>query len=408
MTQRHTSRFALLLWLAVGLWTCGNGPTPSAQAQATPLTFEVTVPPETPADAEVWLSGNHTALGQWNGAGVKLNRTPEGRYTASVSLPAGTALEYKVTRGAWASVEKDAQGQERPNRTLRVGSSPERVSLTVARWADLGEPPPPAPSTVTGDVRYLRGVGSRHLPRKRDIIVWLPPGYDANPKRRYPVLYMHDGQNLMDAATSFSGEWHVDETALQLVRSGEVEPLLIVGVYNTEDRFAEYTQVRDTGEYAHLGGGSADAYGRFLVEELKPLIDKKFRTRTDAASTGLAGSSLGGLVTMHLGLTYSNTFRRLGVMSPSVFWANRDILTRVKSLKKRPASRIWVDIGTEESKGSQETVEDARQLRDALAAKGWVSGKDLKYVEEPGAFHTESAWAERFDDLLRYLYPAAK
>ncbi|HZH16921.1 MAG TPA: alpha/beta hydrolase-fold protein [Archangium sp.] len=247
---------------------------------------------------------------------------------------------------------------------------------------------------------------SRHLPRTRDVIVWLPPGYDANPKRRYPVLYMHDGQNLMDTSTSFSGEWHVDETASRLVASGEVEPLIIVGVYNTEDRFAEYTQVRDTGEYAHLGGGNADAYGRFLVEELKPVIDKTFRTQTDAKNTGLVGSSLGGLVTMHLGLTHSNTFRRLGVMSPSVFWANRDILTRVKGVRRKPASRIWVDIGTEESKGSQETVEDTRLLRDALVARGWKPGKDLQYVEVPGAAHTESAWAERFDDLLRYLYPA--
>jgi len=409
MTQRHTSRLALLVWLTVGLWVCGNGPTPSAQAQAPQLTFEVTVPSETPANAEVWLSGNHAALGQWNGAGVKLTRTPEGRFTTTtLSLPAGTALEYKVTRGAWASVEKDASGQELPNRTLRVGTTSERVSLTVARWADLGGAPPPAPSSVSGDVRYLRGVASRHLPRKRDVIVWLPPGYDANPQRRYPVLYMHDGQNLMDSATSFSGEWRVDETAGQLVRSGEVEPLLIVGVYNTEDRIAEYTPVRDMGEYAQLGGGRADAYGRFLVEELKPLIDKTFRTRTDAASTGLAGSSLGGLVTMHLGLSYSNTFRRLGVMSPSVFWANRDIVTRVKAVKKKPASRIWVDIGTEESRGSQETVEDTQLLRDALVTRGWVLGRDLQYVEIPGAHHTESAWAERFDDLLRYLYPASR
>jgi predicted alpha/beta superfamily hydrolase len=406
MMPRHTSRLFLLLWLTVGLGALGQAPTPTAQAQAAPqVTFEVTVPAETPANAEVWLSGNHAALGQWNGAGVKLTRTPEGRYTTRVPLPAGTALEYKVTRGSWATVEKDASGQELPNRALRVGSRSERVSLTVARWADQGGAPPAA-STVTGTVRYLRDVTSRHLPRKRDIIVWLPPDYDANPKRRYPVLYMHDGQNLMDAATSFSGEWRVDETAQQLVRAGEVEPLIIVGVYNTEDRFFEYTQVKDTGEYAHLGGGNADAYGRFLVEELKPLIDKTFRTRPGPTDTGLVGSSLGGLVTMYLGLNYPGTFRRLGVVSPSVFWANRDILNRVKGLRRKPASRIWVDIGTEESKGSQETVEDTRLLRDALVGRGWVLGKDLQYVEVPGAFHTESAWAERFDDILRYLYRA--
>jgi predicted alpha/beta superfamily hydrolase len=407
MTQRHDARFALLLWLTVGLWVCGNTPAEPTLAPQTPrVTFEVTVPPATPADAEVWISGDHAALGQWNGAGLKLTRTPEGRYTASLPLPAGTALQYKVTRGSWATVEKDAAGQELPNRTLRLGSKSERVSLSVVRWADQPGAPP-ASSSLTGNVRYLRGITSRHLPRTRDIIVWLPPDYDANPRRRYPVLYMHDGQNLMDASTSFSGEWHVDETAQRLVSAREVEPLLIVGVYNTEDRFAEYTQVRDTGEYAHLGGGNADAYGRFLVEELKPLIDKTFRTRTDAKSTGLAGSSLGGLVTMHLGLTRPDTFQRLGVMSPSVFWANRDIVTRVKGVRRKPSSRIWVDIGTEESKGSQETVEDTRLLRDALVARGWKPGKDLQYLEVPGAFHTESAWAERFDDLLRYLYPAA-
>lgn len=417
MNQRYDSRLALLLGLSLSLWLCGNAqaqapqPAPSAQAkaQAIPVTFEVTVPPGTPADAELWLSGNHAALGNWNGAGVKLTRSSEGRYTASVPLPAGTSLEYKVTRGSWATVEKDAEGRELPNRTWRVGSTPEQVSVTVARWADSpGAPPPPAPSTVTGNIRYLRGVASRVLPRKRDIIVWLPPDYDANPKRRYPVLYMHDGQNLMDAATSFSGEWHVDETASRLVRSGEVEPLIIVGVYNTEDRFAEYTPVRDDGEYAQLGGGSAEAYGRFLVQELKPLVDKTFRTRTDAPSTGLVGSSLGGLVSMYLGLTHPEAFRRLGVMSPSVFWAHRDIVTRVKALKKKPASRIWVDIGTDESHGSQETVEDAALLRDALVARGWVLGKDLHYLEVPGAVHNEAAWADRFDDVLRFLYPATR
>jgi predicted alpha/beta superfamily hydrolase len=183
-----------------------------------------------------------------------------------------------------------------------------------------------------------------------------------------------------------------------------VEPLIIVGVYNT-DRFDEYTQARDTGEFADLGGGNAEAYGRFLVEELKPLMDRTFRTRPDARATGLVGSSLGGLVTMYLGLTHADTFGLLGVLSPSVFWANKDIVARVRGLEKKLPLRIWLDIGTEEWRGSQETVEDARMLRDALVARGWVPGKDLRYVEVPGAFHTESAWAERFDDLLMYLYP---
>jgi predicted alpha/beta superfamily hydrolase len=395
--RKLASRSSRTVRLSVARWG------PEAGQPVPQVTFLVQVPASTPAEATLWLAGNHAELGQWKGQGLKLTRALEGRHAASLTLPAGTALEYKVTRGSWESVEKGTSGEELPNRTFRMGSRSERVSLTVSRWADTSPVPPPS-ATLTGNVRHLRNVASRHLPRARDIIVWLPPDYDANPTRRYPVLYMHDGQNLMDASTSFSGEWHVDETAQRLVRAGQVEPLIIVGVYNTEDRFSEYTQVVDP-EYPQYGGGKADAYGRFLVEELKPLIDKTFRTRTKPQDTGLAGSSLGGLVTMHLGIAHSNVFRRLGVISPSVFWGGKDIVSRVKGLRRKQPLRIWVDIGTEEWRGSQETVEDARLLRDALRAKGWVPGKDLRYVEVPGAVHTESAWAERFGDTLKYLYP---
>jgi len=404
MTQRHAARVTFLLWLAVGLGVCGSGPAPAAKGLNTAITFDVAVPLETAANSEVWISGNDEALGKWNGTGLKLSRTPDGRYTGTVSLPADTQAEYKVTRGTWETVEKDREGKEIPNRSLKVGTKKQRVSLTVLRWADQSAPP--SMRTLVGNIRYLRAVGSRFLPRKRDVIVWLPPDYEENPKKRYPVLYMHDGQNLMDKATAYSGEeWRVDEAAQQLIQAGDVEPLIIVGIYNTEDRFAEYTQVKDTGEFAKHGGGNADAYGRFIVEELKPVIDRTFRTRPDPETTGLAGSSLGGLVTMHLGLKYPNVFRRLAVVSPSVFWANKDIVSRVKALKKKQPLKIWVDIGTEESKGSQETVDDARQLRDALVAEGWVLGKDLKYLEVAGAIHTETAWADRIDDVLKYLYP---
>jgi predicted alpha/beta superfamily hydrolase len=407
MTQRHASRVAFLLWLAVGLGVCGSGPASSAKNQSTTVIFDVAVPLETPADAEVWISGSEDALGKWNGAGVKLLRSPDGRYHGTVTLPAGAAVEYKVTRGSWETVEKDADNQEIRNRTFKVGKGKQHVTPTVARWADQNRVP--VQHTLVGDIRYLRAVSSKFLPRKRDVIVWLPPGYDENPKRRYPVFYMHDGQNLMDVATAFSGaEWRVDEAASQLVQAGEVEPLIIVGVYNTEDRFDEYTQVKDTGEFSEFGGGNADAYGRFLVEELKPMIDRTFRTKPEPESTGLGGSSLGGLVTMHLGIKYPQVFRRLAVVSPSVFWAKKDIVARVKALKKKQPSKIWVDIGTEESKGSQETVEDARLLRDTLVAEGWKLDKDLKYLEVVGAVHAEAAWAERIDDILKYLYPAKR
>jgi predicted alpha/beta superfamily hydrolase len=213
----------------------------------------------------------------------------------------------------------------------------------------------------------------------------------------------------MDSATSYTGaEWRVDEVAQQLIEARQVEPIIIVGVYNTEDRFAEYTQVKDTGEFAEANAGNADAYGRFLVEELKPIIDRTFRTKPAPQETGLAGSSLGGLVTMYLGIKYPNTFRRLGVVSPSVFWGDKDIVNRVKALKRKQPLKIWVDIGTDEYPGSQETVADTRLLRDALVAEGWKEGEDLQYVEVPGAVHTETAWAARIDQILKYLYPGPR
>ncbi|KFE72130.1 putative alpha-dextrin endo-1, 6-alpha-glucosidase [Hyalangium minutum] len=388
----------------MGFGASASGPAALAKGLNTAVTFDVAVPLETASNAEVWVSGNDEALGKWNGAGVKLSRGPDGRYTGSVSLPVDTSVEFKVTRGSWETVEKARDGKEIPNRTFKVGTKKQTVAITVFRWADQSAPP--TMRTLVGNIRYLRQVPSRFLPKKRDVIVWLPPDYEDSPRKRYPVLYMHDGQNLMDKATAYSGEeWRVDEAAQQAIQAGDVEPLIIVGIYNTEDRFAEYTPVKDPGEFSKYGGGNADAYGRFIVEELKPAIDRTFRTKQDPESTGLGGSSLGGLVTMYLGVKYPHVFRRLAVVSPSVFWANKDIVTRVKALKKKQPLKIWMDIGTDESKGSQETVEDTRQLRDALVEEGWVLGKDLKYVEVAGAVHSEAAWSERIDEVLRYLYP---
>src|SRR6266699_1445032 len=179
------------------------------------------------------------------------------------------------------------------------------------------------PHTLTGDIRVHKNFHSTILNNDRDVIVYLPPGYQAGLKRRYAVLYLHDGQNLFDGATSFipGQEWRVDETAQRLIAAGKIEPLIIVGVYNTgKDRINEYTPAEDP---KYKLGGKADLYGRMLVEELKPFIDSHYRTKRDAKSTGLGGSSLGGLVSLYLSLKYSNVFGRAAVVSPSVWFANK-------------------------------------------------------------------------------------
>ncbi|WNG22612.1 carbohydrate esterase [Cystobacter fuscus] len=368
--------------------------------------FLVSVPATTPPDDVLWLSGNQPELGNWNPAGVKLHKAMDNMYATSLSFQPGTSLEFKATRGSWATVEKDMLGQEIDNHVFKTGEDYEHVPFTVEWWADFGSVPPP--QVRTGNIEYLHEVQPKdETLRARDVIVWLPPGYEEpeNASRRYPVLYMHDGQNLMDATTAaYSREWNVDETAQRLVEAGEVEPLIIVGIYNAEEeRIAEYTPVPFPPNYPNAG--RADAYGRFLVEELKPLIDNTYRTRRDAASTGLAGSSLGGLVSLYLGLEYPNTFTRLGVISPSVWWADRDILQRVEQLGGPLPLRIWEDIGTDEGDGPEaETVTDAEDLYNALKAKGW-SDANLKYTVVRGGRHNEKAWSERFGDILRFLFP---
>lgn len=236
---------------------------------------------------------------------------------------------------------------------------------------------------------------------KHDLLVYVPPEYQDQGERRFPVLYMQDGQNLFDPETSFikGNYWRMGETADALIEAGVIEPLIIAGIYNAgERRIDEYTPVDDN----RLGGGHADAYGRMLVTELKPFIDTHYRTLPGKEHCGLGGSSLGALVTLYLGLQYPAVFSRLAVISPSVWWRKRAILKTVAALAERPALRIWLDMGTKES---MRGVPDARLLRDALLKKGWRLGEDLAYTEVEGGEHTESAWAQRVNPMLNFLYP---
>ncbi|PYS85603.1 MAG: esterase [Acidobacteria bacterium] len=256
--------------------------------------------------------------------------------------------------------------------------------------------------TLTGDFRAHMQFHSKFLPTKRDVLIYLPPGYEADRRRRYPVLYLHDGQNLFDGATSFipGQEWRVDETAQALILSHAIEPVIIVGIYNTgKERVEEYTPSADP---KFKVGGKADLYGRLIVEELKPFVDSHYRTKRDAADTGLGGSSLGGLVTMYLGLRYPKVFGKLAVVSPSVWWDDYRIVRDVQALRAKPHTRIWLDMGTDEGANA---TDGARLLRDALVGKGWQLDRDLKYFEAVGAKHSEAAWAERVKPFLRFLFP---
>jgi predicted alpha/beta superfamily hydrolase len=287
-----------------------------------------------------------------------------------------------------------------------IGHSAINFLVTVA-FLFVGTAVAQQPHTLTGDIRFHKAFHSNILRNNRDVIVYLPPVYEAHKEKRYSVLYLHDGQNLFDGATSFipGQEWRVDETAQSLIAAGKVEPLIIVGIYNTgKDRVDEYTPAPDA---KYKIGGKADLYGRMLVEELKPFIDANYRTLSDARHTGLGGSSLGGLVSLYLGLKYPDVFGLLAVVSPSVWWANNYIVKYVEAERKRSPVRIWLDIGTREGSNAEEaqkTVANARLLKEALIRKGWKPEKDLSYFEADGAEHNERAWAARVESILEFLF----
>jgi enterochelin esterase-like enzyme len=243
---------------------------------------------------------------------------------------------------------------------------------------------------------------SRYLRNKRDLIVYLPPGYDEQQHHCYPVLYLHDGQNLFDGSTAFipGMDWHVGQTADQLIFQGRVEPLIIVGIYNAgKQRLGEYTPTRAP----RLGGGRANRYARFLLDEVRPFVQKQYLVASGVDRTGIGGSSLGGLVSLYLGLKMPGVFGKIAALSPSVWWNERIILRFAAAAPVQPHPRIWLDAGTREG---GRTVEDVERFRDILLGKGWQPERDLHYERVEGAEHNEAAWAQRVGPFLQFLFPA--
>jgi predicted alpha/beta superfamily hydrolase len=263
-----------------------------------------------------------------------------------------------------------------------------------------------AKHTLTGNIKRHRAFPSKILGNRRDVLVYLPPGYRRFSRKGYPVFYLHDGQNVFDAATAFAGvEWGVDETAERLIRKKLIEPLIIVAIANMgEDRIHEYAPTRGVidarTKQKKRSRGLARLYGHFLMDELKPYIDWKYRTKPHAEFTALGGSSLGGLVTLAIGILYPHAFNRLMVMSPSIWWDDFAIYRLVDSIERKSPLKIWLDTGTAEPGWEQ-----ARELRDRLSEKGWKLHDDLQYMEAEGADHSEGAWAARVDPALRFLFP---
>lgn len=336
---------------------------------------------------------------------------------APLSWAQGLAMQPQAD-GRWAvSVDfprRPAAGQPVPHkfRVVRAGQGPddgwEPGANHVALLADpspvvarvFGSPAAPAPSRITGTLLTFgpeAGASGAQHPLARPVWVWLPPAYERDPLRRYPVLYLHDGQNMFDARSA-GAEWGVDEAAQALVEARAIAPFIAVGVPSGRERVRELTPTTDR----RHGGGGLPGYAAWLLDELKPQIDRRFRTRPEPAHTAVGGSSLGGVASLWMALHRADRVGAALVVSPSVWWDDflprRDVLAAPPPV---PRPRLWLDMGAHEGEG---VFTESRALRDALQARGW-RGTALAYTEDPDGRHDELSWAARVDGMLKFLFP---
>lgn len=333
-------------------------------------------------------------------------RLGQTRFILLLLIPRGTVLEFKVTRGRWDRAEVGPGGSALPNRRHRI-TGPCRIDVEVADWQDRYPKILPLPTT-TGDVRALGEFEIPLLDRKRQVHVYLPPGYEADSTRRYPVMYMYDGQNLFDAATSFSGEWQVDETCERLIRAGKLPPLIVVGIYNGEaDRLHEQSPWPNP-HYDVLGEGRI--FAEWVATSLKREIDQCLRTLSGPEHTGIGGSSMGGLTSLYAAFRFPEVFGRVLAMS-SAFWFNKNrIYSFIRDRGKTPGQRIYLDCGHHEEHGRNRLgpLRQSREMAVLLRQLGYVDGQDLMWVEDPFGRHGEADWARRLPRALRFLWGDAQ
>lgn len=356
------------------------------------VTFRLTGLPSryTPELDTLFLAGDFNGWNPRNPA-FRFQKNPQGIPELTVqSLQ--TNLLYKVTRGSWATVEVAASGQDIPNRSS-ANTAGSQISLSVADWSDTkgNHTAGPRVSVLTSQL-WLPS-----LKKYRRIWVYLPAAYALEPNRRFPVMYFHDGQNVMDAATSFSGEWRVDEALIQLENQPAWEPVIAVGIdHGGQDRITELTPFR----HPNYGGGNAENYASAVVEVVKPLIDSLYRTKKEAPFTAIGGSSLGGVASLFMAYQYPDVFSKALIFSPSLWFS--DSLRQFCLAQPQPtASRLFWACGTNE--GDPDMVPDMNQCYNDLILVGMPAGQMFKKVVSGGT-HSESFWSSQVQEGMQWLF----
>lgn len=342
----------------------------------------------------VYIAGNNVKLGNWNPNKTALHRINDSTCTLELLFPKNKTVEYKFTKGSWTTEALNEDGTVPANHIL-VTENDTTLVYKINNWGGASLPEPIG--QITGNVEYIRNLKTREELLPRDVIIWLPPNYDDNINERYPVLYMDDGQNIIDPVTSFSCiDWQIDETADSLIKQDIIEPVIIVGVYNTENRRKEYSE-NDTG-YAYID---------FLVNDLKPMIDNKYRTKPGAENTAIAGSSMGGLISFIAAWEHPEVFSKAACLSPAFKIGEYNYVNNVQAYKgDKKKIKLYIDNGSVDLEDSLQTGID--EMMQILKQKGYEEGKDFIWFKDEGASHNEAAWAERSWRFLKLFFAKGK
>jgi predicted alpha/beta superfamily hydrolase len=351
------------------------------------------ISPSLSNDSSVYICGNLPQLGNWNPSAVKMKNM--GDHTWSVKITTGSfySVEYKYTLGSWQKEAAEASGRPLSNFIIKINGDTV-INNSVLFW--LNGENRKLSGKITGTVKYHLKMAGTGIP-ERNVIVWLPPDYEISKSKRYPVLYMQDGQNIFDPATSsFGVDWQLDETADSLIRNKIIDPIIVVGIYNTKGRMSEYTP-----------GTAGTAYMEFVVNVVKPFIDKNYQTLSDRKNTYVGGSSAGGTISFMLGWYYPSVFSKAICMSPAFKIQNIDVVKDVSDYSGRKKRlTFYFDNG---GKGLEERLQPGvDEMMKALEAKGFVLNKNLFWVSAPEGEHNEAAWAKRMPGALKLILASKK
>jgi predicted alpha/beta superfamily hydrolase len=338
---------------------------------------------------DIYISGDFEG---WSGGKLEF-KLERNKKTYSITLPKQQEIiSYKFTLGSWDSVETSKNGDPIENRIYTFSDASETIRIAIGNWASLKKVD--AVSTVQKNVRFIENFEMLQLNRKRRIAVYLPPNY-TNSGKFYPVLYMHDGQNVFDKATSYAGEWEVDETLNKIYKESGLE-IIVVAIDNSENRMQEYT----AWEHKEYGKPEGKAYIDFIVHTLKPTIDTELRTKKDAFHTGIMGSSMGGLISHYAALQYPEVFGRVGVFSPS-FWFSENIIpfTRYKSAEAKK-SKFYFLMGEKEGNSM---ITNFQKVTNAMKTTNFPNENMLVKLAPNGA-HSEAFWRSEFEEAVIWLF----